>query len=356
MRILTIANMYPSRKNPEFGTFIKVIEDGIKDKYPDIRADHAVIDTKPCSASGKLMNYIRFYYGILRRLLFVKYDLVYVHTITFPVPALRLARYFRKPDMVINVHGADVITATSISERLKRMSIPLLRECRLVIVPSEYFRGVMKENYPWLEDEKIIVSASGGVESYFFNDSAIGRHSQLQIGYVSRIVKGKGWDTFIKALARLKESGIDFHATIAGNGDMENDMRAMVSDYGLESLVSIPGGIGHRELPSLIKGFDVFVFPSENRSESLGLVGLEAMAGSVPVIGSDIGGIPTYLKDSFNGFLFEPGNDLQLYKRLVEIRNMPDSHYLAMRRNAYSTALRYETSAVVSALTDRLFE
>lgn len=37
MRILTIANLYPSKKNPEFGTFIKIIEDGIKDNLPGVK-------------------------------------------------------------------------------------------------------------------------------------------------------------------------------------------------------------------------------------------------------------------------------------------------------------------------------
>ena len=59
MRILTIANLYPSKKNPEFGTFIKIIEDGIKDNLPGVKTDHVVIDNKP----KNIVTFLREYLG-----------------------------------------------------------------------------------------------------------------------------------------------------------------------------------------------------------------------------------------------------------------------------------------------------
>jgi len=355
MRILTIANLYPSKKNPEFGTFIKIIEDGIKDNLPGVKTDHVVIDNKPKNIVSKLFNYSRFYAGILSKLLFRKYDIVYVHMISFAAPALRLARLLTKPNLILNLHGNDLIPTLTTHKWLKKISSPLYDCCRNVIVPSDYFKNIVLDNYPNLPENRIIVSPSGGVQSSFFRKSNSVRKPTLQIGFVSRIAKGKGWDTFIKALDRLRKEGIDFHASIAGNGDMENVMRDMVTEYGLKNYVSILGALSHKELPDFFSKLDVFVFPSENKGESLGLVGIEAMAGSVPVIGSNIGGIPTYLKDSYNGFLFDPGNDLQLFNLLIKIRNLPDYQYISMKQNAYLSALSYESSAVINSLLDRLF-
>ena len=62
----------------------------------------------------------------------------------------------------------------------------------------------------------------------------------------------------------------------------------------------------------------VFIFPTERQTECLGLVGLEAMACDISVIGAQIGGLRDYLKDGYNGFFFEPGSATDL---ALKIRN-----------------------------------
>ena len=57
------------------------------------------------------------------------------------------------------------------------------------------------------------------------------------------------------------------------------------------------------------------MFP--NKKESLGLVGIESLACGVPIIGSNIPGIQSYLVDNFNGLLFKSGNIEDLSKKLM---------------------------------------
>ena len=59
------------------------------------------------------------------------------------------------------------------------------------------------------------------------------------------------------------------------------------------------------------------MFPSK-RNESLGLVGVEALACGVPVIGSNIGGIPGFIEEGKNGFLFDPDNEHSLVEKVIK--------------------------------------
>lgn len=64
-----------------------------------------------------------------------------------------------------------------------------------------------------------------------------------------------------------------------------------------------------RELASAFASADAFIFPS--RTETLGLVLLEAMAGGCPVVAARSGGIPDIVTDGVNGYLFQPEQDVQ---------------------------------------------
>ncbi len=106
-------------------------------------------------------------------------------------------------------------------------------------------------------------------------------------GYVSRIDEGKGWDIYLESLKILKDRfpQKNLKGLMVGDGAQRDDMLARLREYSLEDVVEYVGLKPQGELPRYFSRMDVFVFPTI-RSESLGLVGLEAMAcGGVPVIG-----------------------------------------------------------------------
>ena len=90
--------------------------------------------------------------------------------------------------------------------------------------------------------------------------------------------------------------------------------------------------------------------------ESLGLVGLEAMASGVPVIASKLGGIQDYLTDNVNGLYFEAGNEKDLSRKIIALLQKEDNEYLKMCQNAYRTSLEYRSSIVNKKLFDCIFQ
>ncbi|MEM9980452.1 MAG: glycosyltransferase, partial [Cyanobacteria bacterium P01_D01_bin.2] len=98
------------------------------------------------------------------------------------------------------------------------------------------------------------------------------------------------------------------------------------------------GYLGGEELASAYASADAFIFPS--RTETLGLVLLEAMAAGCPTVAANAGGIPDIVTDGTNGFLFDPLDDdgaIKATQRLLAAR----AEIELLRRNARIEAERW---------------
>ncbi len=90
--------------------------------------------------------------------------------------------------------------------------------------------------------------------------------------------------------------------------------------------------------------------------ESLGLVGLEAMACGTPVVASEIGGIKDFVIDEFNGFMFKPKDISDLEYKILLWLELPKDKKEKMRLNALKTASDFDSNTVSVALYNKLTE
>lgn len=117
----------------------------------------------------------------------------------------------------------------------------------------------------------------------------------LRILFLGQLIRGKGADLMLQALAR---AGFPFVCTIAGDGNDRPMLENMVRKYGLTDRVNFCGFVSDTEL--LWQNCDLFCFPIRWQ-EPFGLVGLEAMAHGIPVAAFDLGGVREWLEDGKNG-------------------------------------------------------
>ncbi|MPM88424.1 D-inositol-3-phosphate glycosyltransferase [bioreactor metagenome] len=104
--------------------------------------------------------------------------------------------------------------------------------------------------------------------------------------------------------------------------------------------------LNQKQLRKIYNSMDVLIFPTEREGESLGLVGLEAMACGTPVVGSDIGGLKDYIIDGYNGYKFEPGNVTDLEEKLSHYLSKNDKEKLEFEYNAIETSREYEVNNI----------
>ena len=352
-KILVASNLYPSKELPYKGTFVKNFVDSLKEYDPECEIDLCVLKRKNSSKLSLLKEYVKTYASLFKKLMFGKYDLVYCHFITHFAPVFFIASLFRKQKTVYNIHGEDIIPQSRLARMLLKIGEINLKKAFKVVVPSIYFRDFTSEKYPFLTS-KIIVSASGGIlESFYIKREVPKSSRKITIGYLSRIERGKGWDTFMEAIRIIRSKGYENPVIMVGGGEEINNLKNL-RDKNKNLNIEHIGALPPEKIPAILKKMDLFVFPSK-LEESLGLVGIEAMAASLPVIGSRIGGLQDYVRDDYNGYYFEPGNVVELSEKIIEYLNLPDDEKSFMMKNTYKTALKYKRETVGRRLFSKLF-
>lgn len=349
--ILVISNMYPSKKYPNYGVFVRNFVDQLsKDEQVKV-----VSMTKKSSKWAKLIGYLMFYCKVFFQYVFGNYKLVYVHYAGYNSPPIILGRIFnRKSKLIVNVHGSDVTPEKPLEEKTNFMTKILVRKADLTVVPSTYFKSVVQHKYGRIP---IYVSPSAGVNLQLFSKNDIPKeNNEYTIGYVSRIDEEKGWDTLLKAFKNVKQVIPHIHLIMVGGGAQEASAIEMIKDLDLEDSVTKIRMLSQKELVNIYNSLDAFIFPSTRAGESLGLVGLESMACGTPVIGSNFGGIKTYVKDGYNGYLFKPGNQEELEKTILKFHELSIDEKERMSNNSLETAKSYDSKLVNAKLISKVKE
>ena len=129
------------------------------------------------------------------------------------------------------------------------------------------------------------------------------------IGSLGRMVEKKGFDDLIKACKLIKDEGYDFKLEIAGDGPLRKDLEGLICHFQLSKTIVLKGSISHEEASSWLKTLDLFVLPcKKDRNgdmDGIPVVLMEAMLSGVPVISSNISGIPELVVDNNTGLLCE---------------------------------------------------
>lgn len=347
--MLLISNMYPSDQNPTYGIFIKNFETQMKKEGFSI--DKCVIKGRGKNILEKMKKYMAFFQQTLHSIHRKDYDLIYVHYMNHSLLPLLWVNTFNRP-LVLNAHGSDVSPQSTIGKLFQRFTIPVIRKADRIVVPSEYFKSVVEKKFS-LNEEKIFVSPSGGVNTKLFSHKMYTPGAKMTIGYISRIDKNKGWHTFLLALKLLKEkTTYDFDSIIIGDGPEMELLKTSIERYDLSQNILILGAIEHNVLPIHYHKIDLFIFPT--LSESLGLVGLEALSCGIPVLGSDIPALREYIYPNTNGDLFEAGNPEDLFVKIENFINLDVEKKKKLSTEARKTALKYDADIVAHSLSTYL--
>lgn len=153
----------------------------------------------------------------------------------------------------------------------------------------------------------------------------------LRIVAVGRLVLKKGFGHLLHACRRLKEQ-LRFQCTIAGDGPLKSDLQAKINEMPLDDHVDLAGHIPHEQISDLYAEADILVVPSviapDQDRDGLPNVILEAMASGLPVVASELSGIPEAVTNGETGLLVPPGKDAELADA---IQRMGDDNSLRRR-------------------------
>lgn len=332
-----------------FGIFVEKFISGMKKngaQFSSISIMKGIKGQKK-NVVKKVVDYTVLHFSIIYNMLFKECDIIYVHFPLQTAPVMFLVRFFSAKRMILNFHGSDLFPKTGLASMLQFFTKKLVEGADLIVVPSDSIRAALMKRFGVASD-KIFISPSSGIDFDVFNreNTKPFVSRKYVAGFVSRIDKGKGWETFINAVNELKSRGLkdDRKFLMIGKGSEDDKKLKMIEEMGLKDLIEVKGRIERKDLHEYYREMGVFVFPSLR--EGLGLVGLEAMACGVSVIGSRTDGISSYLKDGVNGYFFEPGDHKDLAEKIMKFVNLTQLEKMRMEEKAFDTASEYEESRV----------
>lgn len=128
-----------------------------------------------------------------------------------------------------------------------------------------------------------------------------------------------GPELAIRALALATPTHPNLTLTLAGQGELTQNLRSLAAACGVADRVSFPGFIPQTEVYECIREHHLMVMPSISASESFGVAALEAAACGRAVVASRIGGIPEVVQDDRTGLLVTPGSVEELAQALTRL-------------------------------------
>jgi glycosyltransferase involved in cell wall biosynthesis len=169
--------------------------------------------------------------------------------------------------------------------------------------------------------------------------------THLKLGYVGRISQEKGLEILLKALqivsskkrVQLYIAGPEQNLTI-GESKYYSKIMSIIKNRSLP--VKHLKTLSRSQLFSFYKYIDMLILPSSNRTESFGIIQLEATSQGTPLIAADLPGVSEVINKYNNGLLFEPGNASSLSQKILEIANSPEKFKL--KQNIHNQNKTYQ--------------
>lgn len=274
-------------------------------------------------------------YFILKKfLLNNSVDIIHAHTRVTQVVASHLARKLKIP-LITTCHGF-------FRPRWHRRRFPCWGN-KTIAISNQVKRHLISD---FKIDENDICLIHNGVDLGKFKVHTPEEINSLKeemgikkdsfvIGVTARFSTVKGLEYFIRALPQVLKARDNVIFLLVGYGKEESKLRQIAKDLSIDDKVIFFKPINATR--GYLCAMDIFVMPSIQ--EGLGISILEAQAQKIPVIASNVGGIPDIIDDRVTGILVEPRDELAISKAIAElIQNK--KLYSMIKDNAYDKIIR----------------
>ncbi|CAN5668803.1 glycosyltransferase family 4 protein [soil metagenome] len=259
------------------------------------------------------------------------------------------ANYIRKPKLIFMVVG-DYL------EGAKQFKIKSIRDWVMIqyLKRNDFlFRKRMRDTdvlvnspgllnkYQNLSKSIHLIKTTTLTKSDFFIRKDTCQNEVIELLYTGRIEAAKGLFELIESVAQLRRKKINVQLNIVGweadgDGTVEAALMNLAKELSVDNCVIFHGkkSIGH-SLNKMYRKADIYVIPSYH--EGFPRTIWEAMANSLPVIATPVGGIPDYLTNFENVLFAEPKNSSDLAEKIQAVIGNPELR-MAMIENGYSLA------------------
>lgn len=306
-----------------------------------------IVDSKSGSTTLKLLVFIKACVILVFRLLSNKYKIVHIHTSSYnsfkrSSYFLAISKFFHKK-VVLHIHGGGFVDFYKTNPK---WITKVLDKADCIITLSmkwkQYFETIT--SIPTVAIVENLIPPVDEIQKDSCNDN------KVHLLFLGLITEEKGIFDLLKLVSEKKsffyENNAVFH--IAGNGEVDR-LLELIDSYNLGEIVKFEGWVAGEHKINLLKKMDAFILPSY--AEGLPLSILEAMSFSLPIIATNVGGIPEIVENNINGYLISPKNNSQLFEAISKIVAQPELRE-QMGKSSYRRATSYFPNTVAVKLSE----
>ena len=269
------------------------------------------------------------------------YDALHAHF--GPVgKSFRFARKLWGAPLCVSFHGYDFSTVPR-QEGLDTYH-KLFSVADAVMANSDYTRSKLEAlGCPPERLHKLPVGLDPA--AYSFRERSLIPGQPIRILSIGRLVEIKGHEYAIQAVGRLRDSGLNVHFDIGGDGPLRPSLETLIHKLCLDDVVKLHGALSTTAVEALLEAADLFVLASvtvEGDQEGQGLALQEAQAAGLPVVATRHGALPEGLLPDESGFLVPERDVDALTDRLKFLVAHPELWPMIGRKGRSFVEARYD--------------
>jgi len=286
---------------------------------------------------GRRTDFLRLYQAVYVGVRLRKMGLDHVHA-HFAGMAARTAFWINKFFSItfsFTAHANDIFSPRQFEIGLDK----LFDTARAIVTETDYAARFLRERFPHRADR--VHRIYNGLDLAEFEHADFSSATPLIIA-VGRLIPKKGFGDLIRSCALLAQRGKSFRCEIIGEGPLENELRGEIGRLGLQNEIVLAGAKPQTQLRRRLAAANVFVLPSvidpDGGMDNLPTVIMEAMATGLPVVSTNIGGIPEMVIENETGFLVQPGDAPAMADAIEKVVN-DRSSAARLGRSGYERSL-----------------
>lgn len=225
--------------------------------------------------------------------------------------------------LVARAYGSDVDPPPGVSppEELIEARQSLLRCADTVVVPSQRFRRTVGE-FAGIDDSRMNVIL-GGVDTALFAPRLKRRtDASPVVGYIKGFEPVYGPMTFVDAIPQVLARCPSVRFDLLGAGARLQACRRRAAELNVDHAIRWLDPVSHEKMPAVMSDWDVVAISS--LKESFCVAAIEASAMEIPVVATDVGGLPEAVADGETGLLVKPDNPIAIAAALVDLLEDPE--------------------------------
>ena len=244
---------------------------------------------------------------------------IHAHYATHPALAAWIIHQFTGISYSVTVHAHDIFVR-------KAMLAEKMRDAEFIVAISEFNRDYLaREIGEWVRPKIHVIHCGISPELY---SSSRENGAWVQPGVFKVLTIGslqpyKGQEVLVHACKCLAERGVPLQCDIIGEGVLHEKLDNAIRACGLQGKVTLVGALPQEDIAKRLPAADCYVQPSvimpNGKMEGIPLALMEAMACGLPVVASNLSGIPELVRPGETGFLVPPGDDTALADQLEKI-------------------------------------